>query len=79
MTQLTRHPQAKNAIVAILQLIGAALLIFCALSTPTFANDSPGVRQMPRPKRSVEAMPDVFYYANGISKWKANKLPLVTN
>jgi hypothetical protein len=41
MTQLTRHPQTKSAIIAILQLLGAAILVFCALSAPTFAEDAP--------------------------------------
>jgi len=41
MNRLTRHSQAKNAVIAVLQLIGAALLLFCALWTPTLAEDAP--------------------------------------
>ncbi len=41
MTQLTGHSQARRAITALLQLIGAALLLFFALSTPAFAEDAP--------------------------------------
>jgi Rhodanese-like domain len=41
MNQSTGHSQAKNAIIAILQLVGAALLLFFALATPTVAEDAP--------------------------------------
>jgi hypothetical protein len=41
MTKIARHSQVVGAAISLMQFIGAALLLCCALSVPTLAEDAP--------------------------------------
>jgi hypothetical protein len=65
MIQLTGHSQAKDAVIAMLQLIGAALLLFCALSTHTFAGAAP--LEIREREQLLFSVPSISFHKPGLS------------